>query len=144
MKKWFLKPEWTKADEEGQSVVFDEPEHDPDDFPPPPPLEDEDQGLDDDDGSFDTPPPDPQDYPVDMEGEGNTDGVEGEGLHQEPVSPEARKRFSELFEQEAKPRKVLQVGLVSVRCIGVWCCAVVYGEALWCVLWNVICGVVLW
>lgn len=128
MKKWFLKPEWSKADEEGQSVVFDEADHDPDDFPPPPPLDDEDQGLDDDDGSFDTPLPDPQDCPVDMEGEENVEGVEGEGPHQEQVSAEARKRFSELFEQEAKPQRFFQVGFVYldalcwcvVPCCGMW------------------------
>lgn len=135
MKKWFLKPEWSKADEEGQSVVF-EADHDPDDFPPPPPLDDEQQeDFDDDDGSFDTPLPDPQDCPVDMEDEENMQGVDGEGPQQEQVSPEARKRFSELFEKEAKPRRLLQVGATCLC----WCVVLCgCGAVLWCVIWCVL------
>lgn len=120
MKKWFLKPEWSKADEEGQSVVFDDADHDPDDFPPPPPLDDVDQCFDDDDGSFDTPPPEPQNLPDDKVGEENMADAEGERPHQEQVSAEARRRFNELFEKEAKPRRLFQVGLVRLDAL-YWC-----------------------
>ena len=119
MKKWFLKPEWSKADEEGQSVVFDEePQHDPDDFPPPPPLDDEDQ----DDGSYDTTTPTPPACPVQFE---DGEGVGVDDLHQQQVSEAARKRFSELFEQEVKPRRLFQVSVVVWWCgawfVVVWC-----------------------
>lgn len=125
MKKWFLKPEWTKEDEEGQSVVFgdEEPQHDPDDFPPPPPLDD-----DDDDGSYDTTTPTPPACPpeiTDSEGVDGVDtgkGTEGtKGPNQQQVSDEARKRFSELFEQEVKPRRLFQVRLAVFWCVVKWC-----------------------
>ncbi|MPC65882.1 hypothetical protein E2C01_060020 [Portunus trituberculatus] len=130
MKKWFLKPEWSKEDEEGQSVVFgdEEPQHDPDDFPPPPPLDDEDE----DDGSYDTTTPTPPACPPEMDGvEGNSadvrKGGEAEEPRQQQVSDEARKRFSELFEQEVKPRRLFQVSLAVSWCVVVYgvCCGVV-------------------
>lgn len=132
MKKWFLKPEWSKADEEGQSVVFEEAQHDPDDFPPPPPLDEED-----DEGSYDAATPTPPQFPVEAE------GVEGV----EQVSEAARKRFSELFEQEVKPRRLFQVGLMRLDVLwwcrvlwSAWCSVVVVHDKLpWCSV-VVCCG----
>ena len=132
MKKWFLKPEWSKEDEEGQSVVFgdEEPQHDPDDFPPPPPLDDEEE----DDGSYDTTTPTPPACPPEMDGAERTDSVKegkGEGIEgpqQQQVSEEARKRFSELFGQEVKPRRLFQVSFAAFWCV--MCGRVVYSQGV--------------